>query len=1037
LTEQHTGPVFRVLGTVEVQHDSGPVDLGPRRGERCLLGLLLLEAGRGVLAMDRLQNLLWDDDPPAAAQRTIHTYVARLRARLKPHGVRIVTHGSGYRIDVDAMQVDAHRFTALVARARDVTDPVTRAQILEEALDLWRGPPLADVAGDYLRARVGTSLEEQRFVAIEMLARADLDCGRHDKVLADLADLAEEHPTREYLTELLMLAYYRAGRQSDALTAYRRVWKTLGTELGVEPGPGLSDLHARILANDPSLRAGASVPRFLPRAVPDFTGRQADLGRLDAIADGSREVAAVATITGTAGAGKTALAVHWGHRSAHRFPDGQLYVNLRGFDISRPLRPVDALALLLQALGQPADKIPVDTQEASGLYRSLLAGRRMLVLLDNAATTDQVRPLLPVGAGSLALITSRNRLSGLLARDGARRVALDVLPATDAVRLLTRILGRDRVAAESEAATALAAACGHLPLALRIAAANLADQPGKPLADYVSLLYGGDRLAALAIDGDLDSTVRAAFDQSYAHLDDDAARLFRLLGVVPGPDITADAAAALADLPAEALLRRLTAAHLVQEQVDGRYSMHDLLRLYARSHRDPTAADARRRLIEWYLVRADAAARRMMPNLPLLPLPTPTPSAEGDFDLETSAGWFADEAAGLIACVRDARDHDLPHHCCALADRLRGYFHLSRDVVGWLPVAEYAASAAPAIPDAFLAGAEAAAAELSLAFYYRGLGRYDEAMAYGHRAVDLAEAVGWDHGHGAALAHLGVVHLWRGQYRQSAGYSRRALEAHRLTGNGAGQAQALGNLGFVSLSLGSLGEAEQCFRESVELYRAAGAHTNEGLALANLGDVLRFAGRLGEASEVLTLALTILRESGGKVGEAVAQINLAYVQCESGDPDAALANATAALELARETGDPNVEANILNRLAAVHHTRGDHTSAVSLFQTALQLCLAIGGRDPELDARVGLTHALLAVGDPATAHTHAQTALTSARDLNIRITYGYAAAALAAAKLHLGDREAARELALEALACHSEIGQPSGVRAAEALLAQL
>jgi DNA-binding SARP family transcriptional activator/tetratricopeptide (TPR) repeat protein len=1045
LTAHHTGLVFRVLGPFEVQHDAGLVDLGPRRGERCLLGLLLLEADRGVLAMDRLQNLLWDDDPPASAQRTVHTYVARLRARLKPHGVQIVTRSNGYRVDVDAAQVDAHRFAAAVTHARSVTDPGVRAQILTEVLDLWRGPLLADVAGDYLRARVGTALEEQRFVAIELLARADLDCGRHEKVLTDLTHLVEEHPTREYLTELLMLAYYRAGRQSDALSAYRRVWKTLDTELGVEPGPGLRDLHARILAKDPSLTVGAgtaaaSVPRFLPRTVPDFTGRETDLRRLDAIADESSEVAGAAlitTITGTAGAGKTALAVHWGHRSAHRFPDGQLYVNLRGFDASRPLRPVDALAQLLRALGQPSDRIPVDPQEASGLYRSLLADRRMLVLLDNAGTIDQVRPLLPSGAGSFALITSRNRLSGLLARDGARRLDLDVLPATDALELLIRIVGRDRVAAEPEAAADLAAACGHLPLALRIAAANLADQPGKPIADYVSLLRGGDRLAALAIDGDLDSTVRAAFDQSYAHLGDDAARLFRLLGIVPGPDITAEAAAALADLPvgaAEALLRQLTAAHLVQEQVEGRYSLHDLLRLYARSHRDPTADDARRRLIEWYLVRADAAARRMMPNLPLLPLP------DNDFTapaIDAPADWFAEEAADFVACVRDAHDHDLPHHCCALADRLRAYFHLSRDMVGWLPVAENAQSAAPAIADPFLARAEAAAAELSLAFYYRGLGRYDEAKAYSGRAIDLAEAVGWDNGHAAALANLGVVHLWSGEYQQSAEYSRRALDAHRLVGNGAGQAQALGTLGFVSLSLGHLGEAEQCFRQAVDLHRAAGARNSEGLALANLGDTLRFAGRFAEATEVLTQALAILHETGGKLGEAVAQINLAYVQCESGDLDAALANATAALELVRETGDPNAEANVLNRVATVYDARGDHATAVSLFQTALDLCITTGGRDPELDARVGLTHALLGTGDPATAHTHATIALALARELDIRISYGYAATALAAAKLRLGDREAARELASEALAYHREIGQPSGIRAVEALLARL
>ncbi|WP_212823317.1 BTAD domain-containing putative transcriptional regulator [Catellatospora sp. TT07R-123] len=1033
-----------MLGPVEVQHGAGLVDLGPRRGERCLLGLLLLEAGRGVLTMDRLQNLLWDDDPPGNAQRTVHTYVARLRARLRPHGVRIITSSNGYRVDLDAAQVDAHRFTAAITRARAAAAPGVRARILAEALDLWRGPPLADVAGDYLRARIGAGLEEHRFAAIELLAQADLDCGRHHKVLTDLAHVLDEHPTRERLTELLMLAYYRAGRQGEALSAYRRVWQTLDTELGVEPGPGLRDLHGRILANDPSLTtrtdaAAANVPRFLPRTVPDFTGREADLRRLDAIADESGDAAGAAlitTISGTPGVGKTALAIHWGHRSVHRFPDGQLYVNLRGFDTGRPLHPIDALALLLRALGQPSDKISVDVDEASGQYRSLLADRRMLVLLDNAATIDQVRPLLPGGTGSFALITSRNRLSGLLARDGVRRLDLPMLSAADAYQLLVRILGAERVAAEPDAATDLAAACAHLPLALRIAAANLADQPDQPIAQYVSLLRGGDRLAALAIDGDLDSTIRAAFDQSYARLSHGAARLFRLLGVAPGPDVTAEAAAALAAVPtetAEVLLRQLTAAHLVQNPLEGRYSLHDLLRLYARSQADPGAPDARRLLIEWYLVRADAAARQMMPNLPLPPMPQTAP----DGHITTTADWFTDEAANLAACVRDAHDHGLPHHCCALADRMRAHFHLSRDMVGWRPVAEHAQSAAPAIADPFLAGAEGSAAELSLAFYYRGLGRYDAAKAHSGRAIDLAEAVGWADGHAAALANLGVIHLWSSEHARSAEYSRRALDAHRLAGNGAGQAQALGNLGFVALTLGNLGEAEQCFREAVALHRTAGARSSEGLALANLGDTLRYAGRCDEAIEVLTRALSVLRETGGKVAEAVAQINLAYAQCESGQSDAALANATAALDLVRETGDPNAEANVLNRLAAVHAARGEHDAAVSLFQTALDLCVSIGGRDPELDAHVGLTHALLGTGHPAAAHTHATIALGLARDLDIRISHGYAAAALAAAKLHLGDRDGARSLALEARAHHLETGVTSGVRAAEALLARL
>ncbi len=463
---------FRVLGPVEIEHGGQLIDLGPRRGERCLLGLLLLESERGVLGIDRLQSLLWDDDPPANAQRTVHTYVARLRARLKPFNIKIKTISSGYRIEVPAERIDALRFGAAVSRAKDVADPGERATLLASALALWRGPVLADVASDYLRARVGTALEEQRFLAIDLGARADLDRGCHEDVSARLAVPAGDNPTREHLAELLMLAHYRCGRQADALAVYRRSWQTLRDELGVEPGPGLRELHARILANDPALAPSAQdgaplpPPRFLPRDVPDFTGRTTDLRRLDEIAEESRDVAGavlITAVTGTAGVGKTALAVRWGHRAAGRFPGGQLYVNLRGYDTGPPLRPVDALAQLLRALGLPGEKIPADEQEASGLYRSLLAERRILVLLDNAASTEQVRPLLPAAPGSITLITSRDRLAGLLARDGARRLVLDVLSPRESVALIGRIVGPQRVSASPEAALALAAACGHLP----------------------------------------------------------------------------------------------------------------------------------------------------------------------------------------------------------------------------------------------------------------------------------------------------------------------------------------------------------------------------------------------------------------------------------------------------------------------------------------------------------------------------------------------------------------------------------------------
>src|SRR6266511_3559620 len=536
---------FRLLGPVEAYSQQRPVRLGRRR-ERCLLGLLLMEAGN-VLTMDRLVALLWNDDPPPAAPRSVHAHVARLRAGLSPHGLRIVTAGTGYLADVDPREVDVHRFTAAVARAQALAHPAERAAVLGDALALWRGPLLAGVAGDELRERVGASVEGLRRLAVELRAQALLDGGAHEQVAAELPAQVAEHPTRERLVELLMVALYRGGRQAEALAVYRRTRELLVADLGVEPGPQLQRTHSRVLVRDPTLAAAppgdTARPdpprwRYLPRDIPDFTGRAADLDRLDALVpdgDGSATAVVITTIAGTAGIGKTALAVHWGHRTAGRYPDGQLYVNLRGYDTGRPLRPVEAFAQLLRALGLSGDKIPVAEPEAADLYRSVLADKRVLVLLDNARSVDQVRPLLPSSPGSVAVITSRDRLTGLLARDGARRLTLDVLRPDEAIALLSRILGADRVQAEPAAARELAALCGHLPLALRIAAANLADQPDRRIAEHVTALGEGN-VVALAVEGDRQSALRAAFYQSYATLAPRGRRLFRSLGLLPAED---------------------------------------------------------------------------------------------------------------------------------------------------------------------------------------------------------------------------------------------------------------------------------------------------------------------------------------------------------------------------------------------------------------------------------------------------------------------------------------------------------------------
>ncbi len=441
-------------------------------------------------------------------------------------------------------------------------------------------------------------LEEQRLAALEARIDADLACARHAVLIPELRKLVLDYPLRERLWGQLVLALYRSGRQADALSAYREIHQLLEAELGVEPGAALRRLHQRILSADAALDAPARsapgaratpapVPRQLSADVAGFTGRGEHLRRLGQLLGGDGQGPAalvIAAIVGTAGVGKTALAVHWAHQVAGRFADGQLYVDLRGVARRPPLPPAEALAQLLRALGVPAAQVPPELEEAAGTYRSLLAGRRVLVVLDNAASPDQVRPLLPGSPTCLVVVTSRNQLRGLVAKDDARLLTLDVLGRDEAAALVGRVIGDARVRAEPAATAELARLCAHLPLALRIAGANLADHPGQPIADYTAELAEGDRLAKLVVGGDEQTAVRSSLDLSYQRLAPPERRLFRLLGLVPGPDVSAAAAAALAGTTperAELVLDRLALAHLLARRAPGRFAVHDLLRLYA------------------------------------------------------------------------------------------------------------------------------------------------------------------------------------------------------------------------------------------------------------------------------------------------------------------------------------------------------------------------------------------------------------------------------------------------------------------------
>jgi tetratricopeptide (TPR) repeat protein len=722
--------------------------------------------------------------------------------------------------------------------------------------------------------------------------------------------------------------------------------------------------------------------------VPGFTGRADHLRRLDELLTrrGGRAANAVviSAIAGMGGVGKTALAVHWGHRVRGHFPDGQLYVNLRGYAVDAPpVRPLEALVHLLRSLGETAERVPADVQTAAGRYRSLLADRRMLVVLDNAVNTDQVRPLLPAGSGCLVLVTSRDRLTGLLARDGADGLTLDVLRPDEAHALLAAILGPDRVAAEPAATAELARICSHLPLALRVAAANLVGHPWPSIADFVASLRAGDPLTELDIDGDEQTGIRRAFDLSYRTLGPEPQRAFRRLGLVPGPDLTVEAAAALGGTSradARRQLDRLAAAHLVNHPVLGRYTCHDLSRHYAaeRAGAEEPAADreaALGRLLDWYLRCTDRAARVLYGHSMRLPMPAvdaPNPAALTDEG--AARAWLDAERANLVAAIRHAAEHGPRMRAWLLADALRGYFWLGMHTVDW----QYAARAALEAAEAEGDPRAQAAAHLSLGDSHFRQGRRGAAIEEYESALTLAERTGWVQCEAAAIGGIGVMYRDSGRLRPAVDYLDRGLKLCRTNGWPHGEATSLLHIGRALMQLGRLAEASECCTRALTINRTIGSRLGEATALGYLGEIQYTQGHLDQAVEHLTSALPLFRELGDRTNEATTLRVLAAARCDQGITGEAAMLAEAALALARELGERRIEAEVLNTLGTLAHRTGRHRDAIQFHDRALRLTRATEDRYPEAEALIGLAVEHRCLGDRDQTLRHAGRALTIA-----------------------------------------------------------
>ncbi len=900
------GPVeFRVLGPVELVAGDRPAALGPKLRE--LLSLLLLNPNR-VAERDWLIDQLWRGEPPAAAVPTLRSYAYHLRKLLgRPDsGPALRGMSGGYTLVTPLENLDAHRFEAAAAqgeRALNQGFAEQAAHTLRAGLSQWRGPAFAGVDLPAVRARA-RHLEATRLEAAEQCIGAEIDMGTTGSAAAELEALIADHPLRENLWRLLMLSLYRKGRQGEAIDAYRRLRRLLDVELGAAPSAPIEALLRRILEGDPGLLVAsahpkpraAAVPRQLPAASAHFTGRAAPLAELDGLLAGTasetHDAVAVAVVSGTAGIGKTALVLHWAHRIADRFPDGQLYLDLRGFDpAGRPITAAAGLRTLLESLGTAPGSIPDDSDAQVGLYRSLLAGKRVLVVLDNASEVDQVRPLLPGTTGSLAIVTGRIQLSGLITQ-GAQPISLMQFGDDDARGFLDRRLGTSRTAVEPEAVQRIIDACAGLPLALAIVAARAAARPDFPLAVLASDLHdASDRLDALA-DPDPATDLRAVFASSYRALPAGAARLFRLLSLHPGPEFSLALAASIAGAapkPTQRLLTELARANLLIEQRPGRYAFHDLLRAYAAelAAAEDSRADrhaAIRRLLDSYLQTTFAVSNLIdTARDPIDPVPAaPDVTATRPADREAASAWFATEGTALLAAVELAADSGFDAHCWQLSWTLRDHL----DQGNWqvqAAVWQTALEAARRLGDA---DAQVRVIRL-LAEAFSHIGRIED----GRALLDAALALCRDLDDRVGEAHVHFVHarLWmrQGSIHKGIDSNRRAFGLYRATGHPVGQAAALNSLGWYLSIVGDQHRARTYCEHAMALMVETGDRYGQAATADSLGDVHHRLGQYARAVAYYEQALTLYRELGGSLGEAEAARKLGDTRHAAGDLAAA------------------------------------------------------------------------------------------------------------------------------------------------------
>ncbi|MEU4829934.1 tetratricopeptide repeat protein [Streptosporangium sp. NPDC023615] len=1032
---------LRILGPVEFWSQGRRRDLGWAK-ERHILAVLLMTPGKPVSTTSLLHRV-WDENPPANARSNLHSHVARLKGRLRDAGddVRLRGGSGAYSVETDPENIDYHRFRALCSKARsriEKGDADGALRLYREAGRLWRGDPLSGLSGswaDHTRRKIEGDLLAGTVGRVEL----ELLRGPDNGLVPELHDLVNRFRFNEKLIELLMLALYRGGRQAEALGVYRQAHKRLVGAHGTEPGPALRTLHQRILQGDPALlpdpwpaRQGSRPPNSLPRDIHTFIGRTPEIDRLiDQRVRG--DAVTVLAIDGMAGVGKTALAVHLAHRLADDYPDGLLYLDLRGHDSQHePMDPATALERLLRLLGVPVPGIPNELDERAAMWRTALAHRKVLLVLDDAAGHDQLGPLLPGVSGCLVVITSRRRLAGL---DDVHSLSLEVLSPQEGAALFGRVVGARGMFQEDEVARVVRL-CGHLPLAIQLAGSRFRHRPAWSVADLAELLDRDDRRLAEIRAGD--RGIIAAFELSFNDLDEWQQRAFWRLGLHPGVDITADCAAALVEsdrTEAERLLDDLLDHHLISEPRRGRYRFHDLIGEYARllSEREPRSAraEAIRRVLDHHLLTADAADRLLYPHRTRGPaeMPRAAGPTSGIGTEEQALAWMNAEVDNLLRVARYAADHGWTRHAALLPRVLGRYL----DVWGpWAEGAELHARAVEAWRElGDPSGTAYALADLSVV--RRQTGRYEEALRLAdealaiQRALDDERAVAdlldnsglvyWQrsefdvaldcferalrlrrtlddrHGQAASLTHIGIIHSHRGDYTRAAEHLRGALGLYRRDGDRRGQQVALNNIGEIEFKLGDYTAALGHYEEAESLHPDMGPQ-NRAIWLNNVANVYQRLNRHADALECYRKALRIYGDIGDRRHEADALNNVGSCYVRMGRDAEALAHHHKALRVSTEISERREESQAHLSIGGIHHRAHRHDAALAHYREALDLARAIGDVHQEARTLDEMGAALASAGEGARARECWRRALglyeslgvTEARVVRTRLT---------------------------------------------------